>query len=86
VAPEFLDIRGDWRRAYEESIARVLASTSGAGLGATETSNLLNANRALYRSTLALMEAVRVLLRLREDLVERLPEVASGNGARAQPG
>lgn len=84
VASDFLDVRGDWRRAYEESTARILASTSGAGLSATETSNLLNANRALYRSTLALMEAVRVLLRIREDLVERLPEVAPENGARAQ--
>lgn len=86
LASEFLDIRADWRRAYEESIARILASTSGAGLGATETSNLLNANRALYRSTVALMEAVRVLLRLGEDAVERLPESVPENGARPEQG
>jgi phosphate:Na+ symporter len=78
---EFLDIRAAWRSAYEASIARTLSST-GAAIGGMETSDLLNANRALYRSTVALMEAVRVLLRLDEEVVEQLPEAAPEDGAR----
>lgn len=73
-AHHFLEIRRELRRGYERSIDNIYLSVGSDILSSTETASLLNANRALYLSAMALLEAIRVLRRLDETSIMQTPE------------
>lgn len=56
------DVQAELRGRYEEGIARIYQAAGSESLDGIETSSLLNSNRAVYLSGMALLEAIRGLV------------------------
>ena len=66
----YMELKKGLRAGYEQFIRDIYSLSGKDKIDDEETSSLLNANRAVYLSTLALLESVRVLLSIEENAVE----------------
>lgn len=66
VVDHMIDVRKEIRARYEQLIQDIYSESGKDKVSDEETSNLLNVNRAVYLSSTALLEAIRVLLKVPE--------------------